>query len=131
MLEPSVIVFYVNNLALSQHFYQELLGIPSKQLSPTYAVFKFENGVIIGLKEKAEQEINLTGNGAVELAFTAEHHAEVEKLFLTWQKKEITILEPPTQVSYGFTFVAADPDGNRLRVITLTEENNYVKTSNV
>lgn len=42
-----------------------------------------------------------------------------DELFAQWQAKEIEILSPPTTLPFGYTFVAIDPDGHRLRVISL------------
>jgi predicted enzyme related to lactoylglutathione lyase len=33
-----------------------------------------------------------------------------------WSKRGLTIAQPPTQMDFGHTFVALDPDGHRLRV---------------
>jgi predicted enzyme related to lactoylglutathione lyase len=117
MLEPSAIVFYVNDLAISSHFYQELLGIDVEELSPTFRRFNLSNGMIIGLKDKHTAHLTMVGNGGCELAFTAANHEQVDALFLAWQQQGISIKEPPTNVSFGYTFIAVDPDGNRLRVL--------------
>ncbi len=58
-----------------------------------------------------------SGNG--ELAFTLDDHQKVDELFAEWQAKGIRIIFPPSQVPFGYTFVALDPDGHRLRVAAL------------
>lgn len=121
MLEPSVIVFYVDNLTTSHRFYTELLGIKSIVHSPTYITFTLSNSMVIGLKDKNTQVVNITGNGGAELAFTVDSHTQVDQLFSDWQQQGIKILEQPTNVPYGYTFVAIDPDGNRLRVVSLNK----------
>lgn len=121
MLEPTVIVFYVDKPAISSRFYQDLLGIQPKEHSSTYTSFKLSNGMVIGLKDKYAQQLNITGNGGCELAFTAGNHKQVDELFLAWQQKGINVIEPPTMVIFGYTFTAIDPDGNRLRVVSLGE----------
>ena len=58
-----------------------------------------------------------SGNG--ELAFTLDDNKKVDELFAEWQSKGISIIFPPSQVPFGYTFVALDPDGHRLRVAAL------------
>jgi len=54
--------------------------------------------------------------GAGEVAFTVEDVAAVTATFADWKKRGLTILQEPVQMDFGHTFVAADPDGHRLRV---------------
>ncbi|MGC1182057.1 hypothetical protein [Legionella sp.] len=62
---------------------------------------------------------NKNGNG--ELAFTIDNNKKVDVLFAEWQEKNISMALSPTVVPYGYTFVALDPDGNRLRVVSLNK----------
>lgn len=119
ILEPNVIVLYVDNLAKSRQFYQDLLGIKPEEASPTFHSFKFSNGMSLGLKAKHTIEPPFDKNGAGELAFTLDNNQMVDELFAKWQEKEISIVTSPSVVSYGYTFLAQDPDGNRLRVASL------------
>ena len=52
MLEPSIVILYVNNLTKSREFYQDLLGIKSEELSPSFNQFTVSNGMCLGLKIK-------------------------------------------------------------------------------
>ena len=119
ILEPNVIVLYVDNLAISSQFYQDLLGIKPEEASPTFHSFKLSNGMGLGLKAKHAMEPAFDKNGSGELAFTLDNSKEVDELFVKWQDKEISILASPSALSYGYTFLAQDPDGNRLRVASL------------
>lgn len=119
MLEPSAVVLYVDNLLVSSSFYQDLLGIKPEEDSPTFHSFKLSNGMGLGLKAKHSVEPPVQKHGGGELAFTLDNNREVDALFIKWQGKEISISQPPTAVPYGYTFVALDPDGNRLRVVSL------------
>lgn len=119
MLEPSAIVLYVDNLLVSSAFYQDLLGIKPEEDSPTFHSFKLSNGMGLGLKAKHSVEPPVEEHGGGELAFTLDNNKEVDALFVEWQKKEMRICQPPTAVPYGYTFLALDPDGNRLRVVSL------------
>jgi predicted enzyme related to lactoylglutathione lyase len=42
--------------------------------------------------------------------------AEVDKTHDAWKEKGLKILQPPTDMDFGRTFVALDPDRHRLRV---------------
>ena len=119
MLQPQAFVLYVDNLAISSKFYQDLLGIKPKEASPTFNTFTLSNGMGLGLKAKHAVEPAANQNGSGELAFTLDNNKQVDELFAEWQKKGINMAQPPTVVAYGYTFLALDPDGNRLRVVSL------------
>lgn len=120
LLEPHAIVFYVDNITITSKFYQDLLGIIPDEGSPTFHAFKLSNGMTLGLKARhtvaPPTDIE---NGSGELAFTFSHPQKVDELFAEWQAKKIKIISPPERVCYGYTFVALDPDGNRLRAVSL------------
>lgn len=119
ILEPTAIVFYVDNLVISSKFYQDLLGIKPEEASPTFHSFTLSNGMGLGLKAKHAVEPPADKNGGGELAFTLDNNKKVDALFAEWQEKDINMALPPTVVPYGYTFVALDPDNNRLRVVSL------------
>lgn len=120
ILEPNVIVLYVDDLAITSQFYQNLLGIKPEEGSPTFHSFTLPSGMSLALKAKHSvmpPTEAKSGNG--ELAFTLNSNQKVDELFAAWQAKKIDILLPPTQVPFGYTFVALDPDGHRLRVASI------------
>ena len=120
ILEPTAIILYVDNLVISSTFYQDLLGIKPEEASPTFHSFTLSNGMGLGLKAKHAVEPPADNkNGGGELAFTLDNNKKVDALFAEWQEKDINMAHPPTIVPYGYTFVALDPDGNRLRVVSL------------
>lgn len=120
LLEPNAIVLYVENLESSSAFYQELLGLKVEEASPTFHSFKLSNGMSLGLKAKHSVVPPLEGkNGNGELAFIVDDHKTVEALFAEWQTKKVKMILTPSILPYGFTFVAVDLDGNRLRVVSL------------
>lgn len=120
ILEPSVIVLYVEDLAITSQFYQNLLGIKPEEASPTFHSFTLSNGMSLALKAKhSVMPPTETKSGNGESAFTLDSNQKVDELFAAWQAKKIDILLPPTQVPFGYTFVALDPDGHRLRVASI------------
>ncbi|STX28510.1 bleomycin resistance protein [Legionella beliardensis] len=118
MLEPSTIIIYVDDLAKSKSFYQSLLSIKPDTHSSTFIAFAFSNGMHLGLKDKQTVHPSPEGHGGGELAFTLANTQQVDELFLEWQQKGVTVSEP-VYLPFGYTFVALDPDGNRLRVAAL------------
>jgi len=54
--------------------------------------------------------------GGGELAFTVKDAAAVDALYEQWGEKGLRILQKPVELDFGYTFVAMDPDGHRLRV---------------
>lgn len=120
VLEPNVMVLYVDDLAISSQFYQDLFRIKPEEASPTFHRFTLLNGMCFALKAKHSvmpPTDAKSGNG--ELAFTLDSKQKVDGLFAAWQIMQIDMLLRPTQVPFGYTFVALDPDGNRLRVVSL------------
>ena len=96
LLEPNVIVLYVDNMTISSSFYQDLLGITPKEDSPAFHAFRLSNEMILALKAKHTVEPppeKPNGNG--ELAFTLDNNKKVDELFAKWQAKEINIILSP------------------------------------
>ena len=52
--------------------------------------------------------------GGSEIAFAVADDAEITRLH-AWKKRGLTIIQAPTKMNFGYTFVALDPDGNRIR----------------
>lgn len=116
---PNAIILYVENIEKSSIFYQDLLGIKPEEASPTFHSFQLSNGMDLGLKAKHTVIPPADEHVGVELAFTVANKQKVDELFAQWQAKNITLLLPLTVLPFGYTFVGLDPDGNRLRVVSL------------
>jgi catechol 2,3-dioxygenase-like lactoylglutathione lyase family enzyme len=114
--------FYVTDPAISADFYARVLGRPAVQQSPTFAMFILDSGLALGLWQKdgvlpAPADLP----GACDLGFKVDH-ARIEAMHAEWRDMGVKILMPPTDQDFGNSFVAADPDGHRLRVYALAEE---------
>lgn len=122
MAHPNFIILYVNNPPASAAFYGKLLGRPAIEASPTFAMFALDSGIMLGLwsQHTVEPAATVTGGGT-EVAFSVDDNATVEAMFADWQAKELPIAQPLTQMDFGYTFVALDPDGHRLRVFAATQ----------
>lgn len=122
MLSPNFVILYVDNPSDSAAFYASLIGVPPVENSPTFAMFALESGVMLGLwsRHTVEPAAKAAGGGT-ELAFAVEGEDAVRSLFHDWSGRGLPIIQAPTALDFGFTFVALDPDGHRLRVFAPSE----------
>jgi predicted enzyme related to lactoylglutathione lyase len=119
MLQPNAFILYVDNLVSSTQFYEDLLGIKSEQMSPTFSQFSLTPQMGLGLKSRQAVQPPTEKTGGGELAFVVDHNHKVDDLFQEWQKKDIEMIHVPTIMPFGYSFMAIDPNGNRLRVVSL------------
>ncbi len=117
MTDPNFLLLYVADIATSVAFWSDLLGRPPIEKSDTFAMLPLRDGVMLGLwkVDGVEPAARLTGGGA-EIAFAVATRDDVDKIHTDWSDGDRTILQPPTDMDFGRTFTAADPDGHRLRV---------------
>jgi catechol 2,3-dioxygenase-like lactoylglutathione lyase family enzyme len=118
---PSYTLFYVDNPPASAVFYAGLLGREPVESGPTFALFLLDGGAKLGLwsRHTVEPAATAAGGGG-EIGFSVADAATVETLHAEWRGRGLPILQPPTELDFGYTFVALDPDGHRLRVFALT-----------
>lgn len=121
MYSPNFIILYVNNPLESADFYSKLLGKAPLDASPTFALFDLEH-FKFGLwsKHTVEPAALCTGGGT-EVAFAVATMDEVTASYTDFCQRGLPILQEPTQMDFGYTFVALDPDGHRLRIFAATE----------
>lgn len=85
--------------------------------SPTFALFALESGTMLGLWARHTVLPSATApTGAMEIGFPVDGDAAVDARHADWARRGLPILQAPTAMDFGRTFVAADPDGHRLRV---------------
>jgi len=93
-------------------------GKPPVEASPTFAMFASQSGVMLGLWSRHTVEPAVAGSGGSgELAFTTTDAAAVQASHADWSGRGLVIAQAPTELDFGYTFVALDPDGHRLRVL--------------
>ncbi len=116
--DPNLVLFYVKNPAKSEEFYKNLLDTQPIESSPTFAMFIMKTGLRLGLwaKEDIERSSN---RGGMELSFQVNSNEMVDEIHKQWSDKEISIIQAPTQMDFGYTFVGIDPDEHRLRIFCL------------
>jgi catechol 2,3-dioxygenase-like lactoylglutathione lyase family enzyme len=117
------LLLYVDSPATSANFYSRLLEKSPIELSPTFALFVLESGLKLGLwsRHTVEPAAQAAGGGG-ELAFSVADDQTVDTLHAEWIKQGLAIAQAPVALDFGYTFVALDPDGHRLRVFALAPE---------
>lgn len=114
---PHSIIFYVSDVEASTEFYRTILGSGPVETFTGFAIFALSDTVTLGLQAadqidpKAEPHI-----GGSELSFSGTDRATVDRIYAEWKARNVPIALEPTELSFGYTFVALDPDGHRLRV---------------
>jgi predicted enzyme related to lactoylglutathione lyase len=115
--DPNFILLYVESPTASAAFYADLLERPPVESSPTFAMFALASGVMLGLWARHTVEPTATAfGGGGEIAFAVADRDTVHALHADWSRRGLTIIQPPTDMDFGRTFVGLDPDGHRLRV---------------
>ena len=101
----------------SAAFYCDLLGIPILEHKPGFAMLPLGAGVMLGLWQHETVEPASSGqSGASEIGVGVADDVAVAALHTAWHARGVTILQAPTPMPFGMTFVAQDADGHRLRV---------------
>ena len=114
MPDLSLVILYVDDPKASAAFYADLLGTRPAEISPTFAMFRLPSGVGVGLwSRRTVEPAAAAAGGGGELAFTA---TDLDVVHADWAGRGLPIAQPPTDLDFGRTFVALDPDGHRLRV---------------
>ena len=117
MSQQHFILHYVDNPVRSAEFYADLLARPALEASPSFALFALDSGLMLGLWAQSTVMPEISARaGSHELAFAVENNDTVNSMAQDWQARGIRLAQTPCQMDFGYTFVALDPDGHRLRV---------------
>jgi catechol 2,3-dioxygenase-like lactoylglutathione lyase family enzyme len=109
------ILLAVRDPLKSGRLYAKILGTEPVEVSPGFVLFVTANGSKIGLWLAPEVEPKAKPAGGMEISFVEADKAALEATHDAWQALGLTILQPPTEMDFGFTFTAEDLDGHRLR----------------
>lgn len=119
MTSLGMIILYVDSPESSARFYTDLFEKSPIEASPTFVMFAFDSGLMLGLwsKHTVKPAAQTVGGGG-ELAFPVTNNDEVDTLYASWRQHGLSMIQTPTRLDFGYTFVATDPDGHRLRVFS-------------
>jgi catechol 2,3-dioxygenase-like lactoylglutathione lyase family enzyme len=117
MTDPNFAILYVKDPSASAAFYTDVLGRAPVEASPTFVMFALSSGLMLGLwlRDNVAPAATAAPGGA-ELAITVADADAVRATHADWSRRKLKIAQPPIAMDFGFTFVALDPDGHRLRV---------------
>lgn len=123
MFEPSTVLLPVADPSASARFYGDILGLAPVEASSTFVLFVLPSGLGLGLWDKTGVvPAPAASAGCLEIGFKVESGAAVDAFYADWRSKGYAIALAPTDLDFGRSFVAADPDGHRLRVYALYDE---------
>lgn len=121
---PTSVILYVTDVEASTTFYRQALNKEPVETFDDFAVFALTDDVTIGLQTRDQIDPAATGTpGSVELSMSYATHDDVDQLYHDWTTLGFPIALEPTTLEFGYTFVATDPDGHRLRVCTTDTTN--------
>lgn len=116
-LSPSLQILFVDEPARSADFYREHVGARVLESSPTFAMLALGDSARLGLWSRHTAEpAPTTAGGGTELAFAQPDRGAVDQLHARWMAAGVPVAQAPVALDFGYTFVATDPDGHRLRV---------------
>ena len=121
MPATNFILAYVADVPRSAALYAKVLGSEPVENSANFAMFMQPNGPMIGLWARHDVAPPATAPGGMEILFAVKSKQEVEALLKDWTALGLKIVQQPTQMDFGYTFTAADPDGHRLRAYLPSE----------
>lgn len=117
---PHFVLLYVDEPEKSAAFYARLLDRQPLDSSPNFVMFELAPGLRLGLWARRDVSPAPRASDTGELAMAVGSNEEVEALCADRKRKGVAILQEPVTKDFGLTFLAADPDGHRLRVFCPT-----------
>lgn len=117
MIDPNFFILYVDSPVASAAFYSELLNKAPLDVSETFALFALDSGAKFGLwsKHTVLPAVAAFGIGG-ELGFAVADKNAVDVIYRRWVELGLSVIQTPVTMDFGYTFVALDADGHRLRV---------------
>lgn len=105
----------VRNPRDSAKLYTQILGCEPVEDHETFVLYVLRSGLKVGLWIASEIEPRPAPPGGVELTFTEPSREALLRTYEAWKALGMPVLQEPTEMDFGFTFVVEDPDGHRLR----------------
>lgn len=117
MPDLDMTILYVDDPLASADFYATVFGRQPVEKSPGFAMFVLPNGARLGLWKGSTVEPKAPNGKGGEICFTVDSPDAVRAAHADWSKR-MPVAQAPTDMDFGHTFVALDPDGYRLRVFS-------------
>ena len=114
---PTSIILYVEDVDTSTTFYRQALGKEPVETFEGFSVFALTKNVTLGLQARDGIDPAAVGApGSVELSMSHATRDDGDRIHRSWSEFGFPMALEPTELAFGYTFVATDPDGHRLRV---------------
>lgn len=120
MNHPNFILLYTKSPETSREYYSKILKKEAIESSPNFVMFALDSGLMLGLwashdvQPKPIFDPNLSAQNEIAIAVDENH--TVDEMFSEWENLGVSIVQKKTMMDFGYTFVATDPHGHRLRV---------------
>lgn len=114
---PNSLILYVSDVDISTEFYRKILKAEPLQRFEDFTVFSLSDQFVLGLQAKDAIDPKAQDQfGGFELCLGDVTKETVDAMYAQFVKDQVSILMAPCTLDFGYTFVALDPDGHRLRV---------------
>ncbi|MDR0960703.1 MAG: VOC family protein [Propionibacteriaceae bacterium] len=115
---PNEIILYSGDVPRSTAFWEKVLGVTATEtFGDDFSFFAFDGGFMLGIQNKDEiSPAPQPAWGGFEICLADTDNETVNRLYTEWKEAGIELLDEPADQGFGYTFVAVDPDGHRLRV---------------
>ncbi len=129
-MEPTYTILYVADVARSVAFYREVFGVEPVEQQPTFGMFVQTPGRAWGLWQRDQVKPAATESvGGAEYCISVGSREELDTLVAQWRERGIPIAQEPTEMDFGYTFVALDPDGHRIRPMAPAQHTEAARAS--
>lgn len=122
MPDLNYLLLAVKDPRRSAELYDQIFGLEPVEKSPTFVLYVLPSGFKVGLWSADGMKPVPRPAGGVELSFSLPDEAALRATHAAWTKLGLAVVQEPTRMDFGFTFVAADPDGHRLRPFVLAAD---------
>lgn len=117
MPAPNIFIVYVTDAPAAARFYGDLFEMKPVFETPAYISFDLGGGVSLSLWSRSSVDLAAEPVRTSEVCLAVKDAPDsVDALYEEWRGKGVRIVDEPRDEVFGRTFVAADPDGNRIRV---------------
>jgi len=119
MPAPNIFIVYVADAPEAARFYGDLFDMKPVFETPGYVSFDLGGGVSLSLWSRSGVDFAANPVRTSEVCLAVDRAgapASVDALCEEWRGKGVRIVDEPRDEVFGRTFVAADPDGNLIRV---------------
>jgi len=117
MNRPDSLLLYVEDTARSAAFFSTLFSAPVVEQSPNFAMVALPGGLMLGLWGRHDVKPRpAAGTGGFELAVTLGSDEAVDAALAEVRTLGAPVVQEPLRLDFGYTFLAASPDGHWIRV---------------